>query len=271
MKTFVQSSINRIQNIIKSSIVYSVLFLIVAIIFVVGWFSFRPTTAAAGIGFDNPVDPLPADNLLSFDCAWFRDSENTDPRTMPSGWCDWQNHDDNGSLSRGANKNPSPDNDLGTAAQWDEITGCQQSEECAASIIVDAPAEHDELKFSTWHVSRHLIEMTVTVYGCDDAVGFDCDFVWQPFVNFETTQFWEQSDVVSMPVDVPYPFYEIVIKSIYSGGTAGTKVTGVYFAANSTVVDPTSTPSPIPTSTPTPMPTATPTIEPTATPCDASH
>lgn len=195
----------------------------------------------AGNGFQNPVDPLPDDNLLDFDTAWFRGELMDD-----AGWGSWVNHEQQASLSAGAHKNPSPDAKNGTAVQWDSTTGCQPEEHCLISTVVAAPQPHNLLKFSWWSVVIHLDTYQALIYGCPNAVCSTAVLVWIQDASYKTPA-WNQSGTLLYETAVSYPFYKIELSCRYNiDAEAGCKATGIYFSVE---YDPNRMPP-----TPTPYP-----------------
>lgn len=219
----------------------------------------------AGVGYDNPVDPLPADNLLDVESAWFRDL-SAPPDSFPGGWTEWVNEAEKGSLSRGAEKNPSPDELDGTAVQWDEQTGCMQRQLCATHIIVAATVPHNGLRFQFWQVSRNLEEGTAVIYGCPNESCTEETAVWSPWVQQQGANFWQQEPLATIYLPQTYPYYKLRLTCQYGGGNAGCKYTGIYLAVTTQSETPTPTTTNTPTATPTQTATATPTFSPTETP-----
>ena len=227
----------------------------------------------AGVGYTNPVPTLPPGNLLTYDDAWFRDLTSP-PDLFPCGWASWLNEDEKGALSRGEEKNPSPDELYGTAAQWDEATGCMQEEACGTHIIVSAPDPHIGLQFQFWQVSRHLQEGTAVIYGCADETCLDGTAIWSPWVSYHGALYWQQEPLTTTLLVETYPYYKLRLTCQYAGGNAGCKYTGVYLAPLSaddhspTPTIPataTSTLTFTPTATETPVLVPTPTLSPTVT------
>ncbi|MCP5099866.1 MAG: hypothetical protein GY943_30295 [Chloroflexi bacterium] len=204
----------------------------------------------AGVGFDNPVPSLPPDNLLSYEDAWFRDL-SAPPEFYPGGWGNWVNEDEKGSLSRGAEKNPSPDDLDGTAVQWDEETGCMQTEQCHTHIIVPAPNPHTGLQFQFWQVSRNLEEGTAVIFGCAEATCSNETPIWSPWVAAHGAIHWQQEPLTTILLSESYPYYKLRLTCQYAGGNAGCKYTGIYLALLVTDdIVPTITPIPPPTPEP---------------------
>lgn len=208
----------------------------------------------AGNGFDNPVGSLPDDNLLTFNDAWFRDASG-----MNGGWSNWVNVGEDGSLSQGANKNPSPDAHDGTAVQWDKETGCDPLEDCISHLVVSAPQPHNILKFSWWNVVIQMDLYQVAIYGCQAQSCHD-----SVLVSLQTPDkpgpVWAQDDEVRIPTAVSYPYYQLEITCRYKASAqVGCKATGIYLAVaqDNEVMPPTPTATvkatAVPTETPDPV------------------
>lgn len=176
-------------------------------------------------GVENPVPPLPDDNLLSHSDAWFRDESGTE-----GGWSNWKNVDENGSISQGQNKNPSPDAHDGTAVQWDLQTGCAPQENCFSYLIVEAPDLHNAFKFSWWNVVLNMELFEFNIYGCLDS---ECKEQTQIalFVPQNPGPIWSQSEEEVVETAVSYPFYQLEMHCRYQAGAQfGCKATGIYFS-----------------------------------------
>ena len=203
----------------------------------------------AKIGFENPVPPLPNDNLLSFNESWFRDET-----TVQGGFSNWVNVAESAAISRGANKNPSPDGNDGTAVQWDNETGCAPLKDCIVYLNVAAPQPHNVLKFSWWNVVVNMDLYQLAIYGCENNL---CQNRTLVSIQEPLNQgpIWGQSDHLLIETAVSYPAYQLEITCRYHANSVfGCKATGIYFA----VVQDTNIIPPTPTATFTPAPTETP-------------
>ncbi|MCA9962473.1 MAG: hypothetical protein KC443_25740 [Anaerolineales bacterium] len=224
-------------------------------------------TAVASVGFTNPVNSLPADNLIDYDSAWLKGGVGT---VCPgiSGFGQWVNETGHMALSCGDEKNPSDDGP-GSAMQFDSSVQSaiplQPGQDAYVYIMVNAPQPHDTLRFSEWRVLRNGGQEDVQVFGCD-ANGQNCVSAWWPVPpeDAPSTIFWEESGLRQTAVTADYPVYKIRQHCRYGGGTAGCKMTGFYFAVEDSGATP--TPTAVPTEMPTQGPTATATA--TAVPTD---
>lgn len=224
------------------------------------------TAVVEAAAFENPVSPLPDDNLIDFDSAWMRGIEYA-PQN-PAGFGRWMDETGHAALSCGASKNPSPDEQCGTMFQWDSSVQTAAplfaGEQAWVSLTVDAPPVHDGLKFQRWHVGRGGASMEVIVFGFDSELQ-DWVEIWRPINEFDPIPRFmpEQSLLLETAVSQPYEKYLIRMGCSYSSGTAGCKTTGHYFAVTNgveaTPLPPTETSTAQPVPTQTPMVTATPT------------
>lgn len=243
----------------------------ILILFVVLLISVAATTIAA-VGFTNPVDPLPADNLIDYESAWLKDLSGGPNCPNVSGFGTWVNETGHMALSCGAQKNPA-DEGNGSAMQFDANVQSANSlfpgEDAYVYLIVNAPQPHNTLKFSMWRVLRNGGQVDATIFGCD-AQGGNCVEVWQvvPISDLPSSIFWEQLNQRETAVSQSYPTYKIRQHCRYNGGNAGCKFTGYYFSVEQSVQLPTVTPTQTalpPTATNTPGPTET-AVPPTPTP-----
>ncbi len=200
------------------------------------------TAVSASVGFANPVNPLPSDNLIDFDSAWMRKSDSQPGSNgYPSGAGNWVDETGNLALSRGVDKNPSPDKLDGTAMQFDGsvITAdpLMAGQDAWVSLLVAAPGPHATLKFAQWRVLRNGGDTNVNIHGCD-ANGENCQPVWSPVSDKQSSKSWEFTGVRETAVSQSFPTYKIFQHCQYIAGTAGCKLTGFYFAVESDAPDP---------------------------------
>lgn len=249
----------------------------ILILFVVLLVAIATTTITmAAVSFTNPVDPLPADNLIDYESAWLKDLSGGQNCPNVSGFGYWTNETGHMALSCGAQKNPA-DEGNGSAMQFDASVQSAISllpgEDAYVYLMVHAPEPHNLLKFSMWRVLRNGGQVDVTIFGCDDQGG-NCVEVWQavPISDSPSSIFWEPLNQRETAVSQSYPIYKIRQHCRYNGGNAGCKFTGYYFSVEQSGQTATATPTQTavpPTATQTPMSTNT-AVPPTATP-DPTH
>lgn len=240
------------------------------------------------------VPDLPGDNLVNN--AWFNNGSNTSIASLEG----WTNVLKNGVGWGPSDKdqNPSPYSETGTSARWAEINETvYPNVDVYLYQIIEADSSHKNLKFSTWWVSHRIDILEYTVFGGSSSNG-PWTKVWTPFsVSVDVEErpesgnkddLWKNTGIMETTISTGYAFYKLEIHARYpepltttGSQGVGVKVTGVYFATQSTVAatatpEPaatstrgsgaTSTPTKLPTSTPTSAPTNTPTSVPTRTP-----
>lgn len=235
-------------------------FVCIAVLISFVFFVSQAGNGLAAAGFNNPVAPLPSDNLIDFSSAWMRDSANT----ADAGYGRWNDESGHLALSCKPTKNPSPDTNCGTMMQWDSQVQTAAplfpGEQAWVTLEVDAPPVHSGLKFQRWHVGRGGAEMLVIILGFNESTGI-WEEVWRPIDANTSLPYFEpeQSPLYETAVSTAYSKYLIKMGCYYTSGVAGCKATGFYFAASSpATATPTATGTAGPSTTPTAVPTETP-------------
>lgn len=204
-----------------------------------------------------PVPSLPKNNLISN--PWFRDA--SDP-SMPGldMWTDAAGLNKYWSTSQ-KESNPSPEIVIsgicgsepvycGTAARLSPTNG-QTGGNAVPGVdsylfqVVSAEVPHEKLKFFAHWVSHRVEVAEVNVYGSDSPTG-PWTLKWVPFYHTQDTNppgppggqedLWQETDFLEVSIGSGYKYYQIEIHARLpdpEDGAVGFKITGVYFATNS--------------------------------------
>lgn len=169
------------------------------------------------------VAQLPVGNLLLN--PWFHNTNNQET-------FDFWTPDTYWSLSVPGKKNPSPDNQNGTAAKLgppDHMGGGASGVPGVLYQVVTADPNLTTLVFQTWIIGVRQDFCTFNIYGSND--GVEWQHIWTPLDQRESTGGYVLRGSQTQ-LTQGFPYYKLEVVAQYTDGnqSLGSKIAGVYFS-----------------------------------------